>query len=49
MTFDQLFDKYIQPLVSLEPKAVWPGADEFEKELNDYMGYQDGGEEIYSE
>lgn len=45
-----MFNKYIQPLVSVEPVAIWPGADEFEKELEECMSYQDdGGEAIYSE
>lgn len=39
----------LRKLISVEPKPYWPGADKFEKELEDCMGYQDGGEEIYAE
>jgi len=40
----------LRKLISVEPKAIWPGADRFEKELEEAMGYQDdSGEAIYSE
>lgn len=48
-TLAEKWAEELRKLISVEPKAVWPGAYEFEKDFNEFMATQDGGEDIYSD